>query len=127
MDRLFRQSGLMREKWERSDYSATTLENAVAITTESLQAHCRGQSAADEFNETTQALAQLNPARNNRYRNGDIGFGRLFADVHKRVARYVSERKKWYIYDGSRWVPDIGGLMAMELCKELADGLPCIC
>lgn len=29
MDRLFRQSGLYREKWERSDYSKATLENAV--------------------------------------------------------------------------------------------------
>jgi len=122
MDRLFRQSGLYREKWERSDYSATTLDNAVAITTEFYKP-IAVDSAADEFNETTQALARLNPARNKRYRNGDIGFGRLFADVHKRVARYVPERKKWYIYDGSRWVPDIGGLMAMELCKELADGL----
>lgn len=122
MDRLFRQSGLMREKWERDDYSTATLDNAVAITTEFYKP-IAVDSAADEFNETTQALAQLNPARNNRYRNGDIGFGRLFADVHKRVARYVPERKKWYIYDGSRWVPDIGGLMAMELCKELADGL----
>lgn len=122
MDRLFRQSGLMREKWERDDYSTATLENAVALTTEFYKP-IAVDSAADEFNETTQALAQINPARNNRYRNGDIGFGRLFADVHKRVARYVPERKKWYIYDGSRWVPDIGGLMAMELCKELADGL----
>lgn len=122
MNRLFRQSGLMREKWERSDYSAATLENAVALTTEFYKP-IAVDSASDDFNETTQALAQLNPARNNRYRNGDIGFGRLFADVHKRVARYVPERKKWYIYDGSRWVPDIGGLMAMELCKKLADGL----
>src|SRR5574344_2151890 len=122
MDRLFRQSGLMREKWEREDYSSMTLENAAALTTEFYKP-IAVDGAADDFNETTQALLRLNPARNNRYRNGDIGFGRLFADVHKRVARYVPERKKWYIYDGSRWVPDIGGLMAMELCKELADGL----
>lgn len=122
MDRLFRQSSLMREKWERDDYSVATLKNAVAITSEFYKL-IAVDNASDDFNDTTQALARLNPAQNNRYRNSDIGFGRLFADVHKSVARYVPERKKWYIYDGSCWLPDIGGLMAMELCKDLADGL----
>ena len=122
IDRLFRQSGLYREKWEREDYRTATLENAVALTKEFYKP-IAVDGAADDFNEATKALIQLNPAQNNRYRNGDIGFGRLFADVYKRVARYVPERKKWYIYDGTRWVPDIGGLMVMELCKSLADGL----
>ena len=35
----------------------------------------------------------------------------------------VPERKKWYIFDGKRWVADIGGLKAMELAKELSDAL----
>lgn len=122
MDRLFRQSGLYREKWEREDYRTTTLGNAVAMTTEFYKPIAM-DGASDDFNETTQALIELNPAQNNRYRNGDIGFGRLFADVYRRVTRYVPERKKWYVYDGTRWVPDIGGLMVMELCKNLADGL----
>ena len=34
MDRLFRQSGLMREKWDREDYQTATLNKAVAMTTE---------------------------------------------------------------------------------------------
>ena len=29
IDKLFRQSGLMRDKWERGDYSATTIEKAI--------------------------------------------------------------------------------------------------
>lgn len=122
MDRLFRQSGLMREKWEREDYSSATIENAVVLTNDFYKP-VAVDDAADDFNEVTQALLQLNPVQNNRYRNSDIGFGRLFADVYKRVARYVPDRKKWYIYNGARWVPDAGGLMAMDLCKELADGL----
>ena len=93
MDRLFRQSGLMREKWERDDYSAATLENAVAITTEFYKP-IAVDGPKDDFNEATQALLRLNPAQNNRYRNGDIGFGKLFADVNKSIARYVPERKK---------------------------------
>lgn len=34
MDRLFRQSGLYREKWEREDYRTIALQKAVAATTE---------------------------------------------------------------------------------------------
>ena len=43
--------------------------------------------------------------------------------MYKDIARYVPERKKWYIFDGKRWVADIGGLKAMELAKELCDAL----
>lgn len=32
MDRMFRQSGLMREKWERKDYRERTIEHAIEIT-----------------------------------------------------------------------------------------------
>lgn len=34
MDRLFRRSGLMREKWERDDYRNNTLNKALQLTTE---------------------------------------------------------------------------------------------
>lgn len=70
MDRLFRQSELYREKWKRSDYSESTLENAVKFTNE-LYKPIAVDGAADEFNEATKALAQLNPAQNNRYRRRD--------------------------------------------------------
>ena len=80
-------------------------------------------SAADDFNDLAQTLLALDPAQNSRYKGGDIGFGRLFADVYKNIARYVPERKKWYIFNGQRWIADDGALMAMELCKDLADAL----
>ena len=34
IDRLFRHSGLMREKWERQDYRDRTITKALADTTE---------------------------------------------------------------------------------------------
>ena len=49
--------------------------------------------------------------------------GRLFADVFKGIARYVPERKKWFVYDGKRWAADIVGLMVMELAKDMADAI----
>ena len=122
MDRLFRQSALMRDKWERDDYRTATLTKAVAMCVEFYKPVGRS-SAADDFSDLQQTLRELAPAENDRYPWNDIGNGRLFADVFKDIARFVPERKQWHIYDGTRWVSDTGSLKAMELCKALADAL----
>ena len=65
-------------------------------------------------------LRDMNPWSVERYSNSDIGNGYLFADFYRETARFVSERKCWYVYDGKAWRADQGGLRAMELCKQLA-------
>lgn len=50
MDRLFRQSGLYREKWEREDYRTSTLNNAVALTMEYYKPY-ETTSATEDFGE----------------------------------------------------------------------------
>lgn len=122
MDRLFRKSALYRDKWEREDYRIATLEKAVAATTR-FYTPVAIPAAAEDFGDLQPLLRELTPEVNNRYHGGDIGAGRLFADVYKDTARFVAERKKWHIYNGKRWIPDIGSLMVMELCKDLADAL----
>lgn len=122
MDRLFRQSALMRDKWLRDDYRESTLRKAVAMCTDFYRPVGKS-SAFDDFNDLQQKVAALSPAENDRYPWNDIGNGRMFADVFKDIARFVPERKQWFIYDGTRWVPDTGALKAMELCKDLADAL----
>lgn len=122
MDRLFRQSGLYRDKWERDDYRNGTLAKAVAMSSDFYRPTGKS-SAADDFNDLQQTVNALTPAENDRYPWNDIGNGRLFADVFKSIARYVPERKQWFIYDGTRWVSDTGSLKAMELCKALADAV----
>ena len=126
MDRLFRKSGLMRSKWDRvqsgSTYGALTLEKAVAQAVEFYRPYAT-TSAESDFDDMLQKLVEWNVSDNRRYPWNDNGSGRLFADVYKDIARYVPERKKWYVYDGARWIPDIGGLKTMELAKSLADTL----
>lgn len=122
MDRLFRQSGLYREKWEREDYRSATLGKAVALATDFYRPVGK-TSAAEDFDDLQQTVTALTPAENYRYPWNDIGNGKLFADVFRDIARYVPERKQWFIYDGTRWVADTGSLKAMELCKALADAL----
>ncbi len=122
MDRLFRMSGLMRDKWERDDYRTATLENAVRNTTEFYKP-IKISSAAEDFGNLADILSEFDVTNNSRYRSSDMGFGRLFADVYNGIAQYVPERKKWYVYDGKVWKSDISSLKVMELAKELADAL----
>lgn len=129
MDRLFRQSGLMREKWDRaqsgSTYGQITIDKAILDCTQVYdpQAYFAKQiaSAAVDFGEGEgeKTLVDLKPDTEDRYTCSEMGNGYLFADWYKNKARYVAERKMWYIYDGTVWREDIGNLQVMELAKEL--------
>ena len=132
VDKLFRQSGLMREdKWDRrqsgTTYGALTIQDAIASCSGGYDPQAHFQRKAEQITADTTAgtlkLSDLHPDKNERYGWNDIGNGNLFADWYKEKARYVPERKRWYIYSGKVWEPDTGGLRAMELCKALADAL----
>lgn len=68
-------------------------------------------------------LARKVPDKNPRYESGDIGLALLLADYINPVARYVAERKQWYIYNDGVWSLDTGNLTVTELCKRLTNGL----
>ncbi len=68
-------------------------------------------------------LCKMESFKNPRYYSNDIGNSNLFADFYKSVARYVPERKKWFVYDGKAWRSDTGNLKVMKLCKNLANQL----
>ena len=131
MDRIFRASGLMREKWDRptsgSTYGAITIQNSIDTTYQVYDPQAYFKAKANKIiAQTTERkikLSDLHPEKNDRYGWNDIGNGNLFADWHRDVARYVPERRKWFVYDGSVWGPDTGSLYTMELCKRLANDL----
>ncbi len=131
IDRIFRSSGLMREKWDRrqvgTTYGQLTIKKAIegCMETYNPQRYAKEQMEGYIVQSGTGdlTLVDLHPECNERYGWTDIGNGRLFADWYKKLARYVPERKKWFIFDGRRWRPDIDNLQTMELCKELADQL----
>lgn len=86
----------------------------------------KGSSAAPRRSSTLiEFLEAAKPERNDRYPWNDIGNGNLFADCYRGEARYVPERKKWFVFNGCVWEPDTGNLRVMELCKQLADVLVC--
>ena len=68
-------------------------------------------------------LREIEPNKNARFGKNDLGAGYLFADLVEGMARYVPERKKWYVYQDGVWTPDPGALETMELCKVLSTAL----
>ena len=142
MDRIFRTSGLMRDKWDRkqagSTYGAISIRNTVN-TCSAVYMPVNAQDIVDEefskldeddyiefqpdLTKITVTLEEMAPHTNARYGRNEIGMGNMFADYFKQIARYNSERKGWYVYDGSVWRPDKGNLKVSELAKLLADKL----
>ncbi len=142
MDRIFRTSGLMRDKWDRkqagSTYGAISIRNTVN-TCSAVYMPVNAQDIVDEefskldeddyvefqpdLTKITITLEEMAPHTNARYGRNEIGMGNMFADYFKQIARYNSERKGWYVYDGSVWRPDKGNLKVSELAKLLADKL----
>ncbi len=68
-------------------------------------------------------LNEAQPENRRKFAWSDIGAGRLFADCFKERARFVPERKCWYVYHDGIWSADVGNLRVMDLCKKLADAL----
>lgn len=144
IDRIFRTSGLMRDKWDRktgdSTYGAVTIRNVVS-TNDTIYLPVQNASAEDEFNDLddpthdqhaefrpdtshiTLTLEEMAPHTKERYLQGEIGLGNVFADYFQPIARYVGDREIWYVYNGTRWQEDRGKLAVAELAKILADRL----
>ena len=134
MDRIFRTSGLMRDKWDRkqagSTYGAISIRNTVN-TCSAVYMPVNAQDIVDEefskldedeeyqpdISKITLTLEEMAPHSNPRYGREEIGMGNAFADYFKPIARYNSERGIWYVYDGSVWRADAENLRVAELAK----------
>lgn len=125
MDRLFRQSGLMRDKWDRSQsgstYGAMTLQRAIQDCRAEWNPQFRsGQGLTDGVARAVEFLRGVDLAHSREYRRDDLGAGQLLADFLKPLCRPVPERGGWYVYDGRRWKQDLGGAAIAEHTKNLA-------
>jgi len=135
MDALFRRSALMRDKWDKrhgaQTYGAMTIDKAISDCRDVYEGYGGNntdiQIAEKKLDKVSKkegrSIATLEPDTNKRYGWHDIGNGYLFADWYKDIARYVPERKKWFVYSGGVWKPDIEGMKTAEMCKRLADRL----
>ena len=106
IDRIFRTSGLMRDKWDRmtgdATYGQITIRNAIASgsaiyvpigDTDSAEADFEDldEAGAEEehaafspdLNHLTRTLEEMKPQSNPRYQKDEIGMGNIFADYFK--------------------------------------------
>jgi putative DNA primase/helicase len=129
IDRLFRRSGLMREKWERSDYGSPTIARALELVTKSYKPKRRRARKAKDI--STSGVDAPSGARETEGGAGeddthrtDTGNAKRFAADHGQDARYVHDWKKWLFWDGKRWAIDRTGeaeRRAKETIKKLYD------
>lgn len=115
MDRIFRSSGLMREKWDRrqsgSTYGALTLQKAVK-----------------DCNKVYEPAAQYGitigrskpPKKPKLYSFDDMGNADRLAEAFGERVRYSYVDKCWYYYDDRRWCKDQSGVIS-RLCDELIE------
>lgn len=126
MDNLFRQSGLMRPKWDRkqsgSTYGQLTITKAardcvqVYTPRPEFQVHI-GTAAPDE---------QQPPEIIQRYTFDDTGNAQRYLARFGESVRYNYTSKKWMFFDGRRWAIDDGGeakRMVDEVIEEARHGL----
>lgn len=126
MDRLFRQSGLMRDKWDRpqsgSTYGWLTIQNAISGTKDVWSPGHKG-APSQGVAQALSFLQENDVAHNDRYRRDDIGAGYLLADYLKPFARPISDGKAWFVYDGKRWREDKEKAAAKEAAKDMSRAL----
>ena len=119
MDALFRQSGLMREKWDRKQagttYGALTVQKAITGCTEiysprsgsGFSSVMSDSVAADQPGGALPGLSKFTYDDITRHKADDIGTAELFADLVKDFVCYVPEEKAFYLYNGIVWVQDV--------------------
>ena len=122
IDRLFRTSALMREKWDEhrgaDTYGNITIAKVISKMTDFYKPIIK-LSAVEDFG--VDRLKELDPTNQSKYPWNDIGAGHIFADLFQDRLRYVPERKMWFYYENGIWNKDTGSLRAMKYCMELAN------
>ncbi|MBO5570561.1 MAG: nucleoside triphosphatase [Clostridia bacterium] len=147
IDRIFRTSGLMRDKWDRmtgdSTYGAITIRNAVAfcdsiyrpvssdaaladfsnldsdtIQEERDRREREGYAFTPDYRFLDTTIEALSPHTNPDYESFQIGNRRMFVDFFHSIILVNDTRGCWYIYDGRVWRPDVHGRKIADMAID---------
>lgn len=126
MDRIFRQSGLMRPKWDRrqsgSTYGQITIAKAIRYCAQVYTPKAEYQIHIG----TKPPESAITREQIRHYTFDDTGNAQRFVDRFGESVRYNYTAKKWMYFDGRRWAVDDGGQakrMADEVIAEAKNGL----
>lgn len=121
MDRIFRSSGLYREKWDRrqsgSTYGALTIKKAV-------QGCSRVYEPPAAYGISIGRSEK--PKRVKLYSFDDMGNAERLTDAFSNSIRYSYVNKRWYYYDDRKWCVDqmgVLGRLSDEVVEEMKHSL----
>lgn len=128
MDRIFRSSGLMRDKWDTkrgsNTYGNITIGKACASCSEVYE-----PSKYDD--DTSLAVAffkngkvEAREAGKKNYDLTDTGNAHRLYDKFGKILRYSYNRKKWLFWTGKVWTLDESGevkKLADDICEDLKE------
>ena len=127
MDRIFRCSGLMRDKWDKKrgaeTYGNMTIEKAIASCRDCYEPNKYADDtklAIAFFRDGTVGAKDKEPKRT--YDMTDTGNAHRLHDKFGGIIRYSYNRKKWYFWSGKSWVLDESGeikKLADDICEDL--------
>lgn len=116
MDSIFRQSGLMRDKWDRKQsgttYGIITLQKAVSGCTQTYNPKQHNDYSIS-IGEG-KAVQAVDEEKMRAYTFDDMGNADRFVDLFGDNVRYCYTEKKWYYYNSMKWcVDNIGVVLRM--------------
>ncbi len=120
MDRIFRSSGLMREKWDKKrgslTYGQITIQKACANCTEVYEPKLTEDDTKLAIGMFRNGNVGRQDLPKNQYDMTDTGNAQRLRDKYKGNIRYSYTRKKWMYWTGKAWKFDDTGEI-----KKLAD------
>lgn len=133
IDRIFRQSGLMRDKWDRptsgSTYGNMTIKNALRLVTASYNDR-KSEPPVVHLKQADSSAAETNkePFRIEipkfsfddikYWEQNPISIAEHFANCIKDYVCYVPELKGFMIWNGCVWVEDVDSCIVMGCVKQ---------
>lgn len=115
MDAMFRETSLMRDKWDRIHFSDTgetygerTIAKAISSTTTTVLDHKNKAEYAEfsfDFHSGDTAVEEQPAGPKKKFRLTELGNAERIAHEYGHVIKYVSDMG-WMIWDGKRWKID---------------------
>lgn len=121
IDRIFRSSGLMRNKWDEkrgtNTYGQMTISKAVSTCDEVYTP----QRGGDDTSLALGLFGKKKPRSDKHYDRTDTGNAHRLFDKCNGEIRYSYARKKWYYWTGKVWALDDTGEVKKYTDLVLAD------
>ncbi|MFJ7736422.1 phage/plasmid primase, P4 family [Lysinibacillus sp. NPDC097287] len=115
MDSMFRETSLMRDKWDRIHFSDTgetygerTIAEAISSTTTTVLDHKHEEEYAEfniDFHSDAVAADEVEKPKK-KFRLNELGNAERIAYEYGHVIRFVGDTGHWYLWDGKRWKVD---------------------